>query len=131
MNTILEIVEKHGGLKQLEEEGHFKIVRKPFMDLNIDYLGKGPNGFPMIAVAHNFIQNGDVMADPDIQVEIVNGELWPVTYQLDSMGIFQAVYQLDDKGKIVGVRSVLKQELLDFLDQWGKTLKDQGFLETA
>lgn len=135
MNTILGIIEKKGGLKKLEAEGHFKIKVKGYMDLSIDFIGKGPNGLPMIAVSHNFIQNGDVMADPDMQVEVGQGlkgpELFPVTYQQSSLSIYQEVYTTDAEGKAVGVRTRLKMQLRSFLRTWGANLRRQGFLAAA
>ena len=130
-NAIVEIIEEQGGLEKLKEVGHFKIVNSPYMDLNIDYIGKGPNGHPMIAIAHNYIQNGDVMADPDMQVEIYCDLLFPVTYQQDSLGIFQEVYETDEKGKAVGVRPKLKTQLKSFLEKWCSNLRKQGFIEAA
>lgn len=139
MNTILKIIEKKGGMEALKAAGHFEIERKGYMTLNIDYIGKGPNGHDAIAVAHNYIQNGDVMADPDMQMEVAPGvrglkietTLYPYTFQNDSMGLFQRVYECDENGKPVGVRTGLKKQLNAFLRTWGANLRAQGFLKAA
>jgi len=135
MNTILRIIEAKGGLEKLEADGSWKIKSGSYMDLNIDFLGKGPNGLPMVAIAHNYIQNGDVMADPDMQVEIGQGlkglELFPVTFQNDGVGLFQRVYECDESGKVTGFRPKLKKQLRGFLRMWGANLRSQGFLRVA
>ena len=131
MNTIMKIINVLGGLEALKKQESFKIKNEPYMDLNIDYICLGPNGRPMISVAHNFIQNGDLMADPDMEIEILDGEMFPLTFQMDSLGLFQNVYEIDGKGGISGVNHKLKKELGKFLNQWGKNLERQGFLGRA
>lgn len=47
-----------------------KLKSGGFMDLNLDMLYE-ENGNYTIAMAHNYIQNGDVMADPDMEIKII------------------------------------------------------------
>jgi len=93
---------------------------KPFMDLNLDDLGDH-----VFAMAHNFKQNGDIMADPDMQIRIIPEmhSIEALTYQLDSMGIFQRVYNED----FTKVNPRLKKELNSFLEKWLINLKAQKF----
>ena len=66
-NLIKEILVKNGmTFDELKKIGHIKIKKEGFMDLNIDYLGKITD-YDHYAVVHNYIQNFDVMADPNIQ----------------------------------------------------------------
>jgi hypothetical protein len=106
---------------------HVKIVHKPYMDLSVDNLGSGThNGLPVfrISLAHNFVQNGDLMADPDMEIRIYPyaGFVEALTYQLDSLGIYQVVYP--EPGKVY---PKLKKDLNKFLNQWLSNLIDQGF----
>ena len=98
---------------------------KPFMDLNLDDLGKDIKGYTMFAMAHNFKQHGDIMADPDMQIRIIPEmqSIEALTYQLDSMGIFQRVYN-EDYTKVI---PRLKKELNSFLEKWLINLKQQRF----
>jgi len=102
-----------------------KMKSGAFMDLNLDYLISTEKGI-VIAMAHNFIQNGDVMADPDMEIRIVKGALMveALSYQLDSMGIFQQVYADEAETKYY---PRLKKELNSFLNTWLKNLICQGF----
>ena len=100
-----------------EEAG--KSVSEGFMDLNLDILSK-QNNFVRIALSHYYKQNGDLIADPDMEI-IINTQLMTanaMTYQ-DSM-IFQSAEQ---EGVI---NQTLVNSLNEFLDQWLHNCKDQG-----
>jgi len=120
------------GVKELQEgEGFIKLKSEGYMNLNIDSLrGKehpkgGQDGHCfIIAMAHNYIQNGDVMADPDMEIAIYPEMKMAeaLTYQQDSLGIYNVVYP---EPGLINVR--LKKELNSFLNQWLDNLKIQGF----
>lgn len=108
---------------ELQFKEAVKIKRAHYMDLNLDELEKDEQG-QVIAMAHNYLQNGDVMADPDMKIRIIPEMLSieALTYQQDGMGIYQEVYS--DKNH---VNTVVKKELNAFLEMWLKNLIDQGF----
>ena len=68
---------------------YLKFKSPGLMDLNVDKLTDDT-----IALAHNGKQNGDVMADPDVEVRINRpGKMAEaLTFQNDYLGIFQEVY---------------------------------------
>jgi hypothetical protein len=104
--------------------GHTKIENKPYMDLSVDRLCNTEQKTIIISIAHNFVQNGDLMCDPDMEIEI-NPEYKTVealTYQLSSMGIYQQVYS--EPGKVY---PKIKKDLNGFLNQWLSNLINQGF----
>jgi len=92
---------------------YMKFQSDGLMDLNVDRLDKN-----MIALAHNTVQNGDVMADPDMQVvifpQIKCAEA--LTFQNDFLGIYQQVYN-DDKPNVK-----LRTDLNIFLNDWLNTI---------
>jgi len=108
---------------ELQFKEALKIQKKHYMDLNFDYLEKDEQG-DVIAMAHNYVQHGDVMADPDMQIRIIPEmrSIEALTYQLSSMGIYQQVYP--EKGKVY---PTVKKELNSFLEKWLINLIDQGF----
>lgn len=121
------------GLKDFKEgEGFTKLKSEGFMDLNVDFLNyEHPGGNAgtkedcfIIAMAHNYTQNGDVMADPDMEIAIFPKRKMAeaLTYQQDGLGIFQRVYP--EPGK---VNPKLKKQLNIFLNQWLNNLKKQRF----
>jgi uncharacterized protein YqiB (DUF1249 family) len=89
------------------------------MDLNVDHLA--PN---RIALAHNGIQNGDVMSDPDMEVKIYpeSKSAEALTFQNDYLGIYQEVYP--EPGKYY---PKLKKELNEFLCEWLQNIIDAGY----
>lgn len=116
----LGIINEKGELQFKEA---LKLKSGAYMDLNLDYLIKDEQG-DVIAMAHNYIQNGDVMADPDMKIRIIPEmhSIEALTYQQDGLGIYQEVYP--EPGK---VNPKAKIELNAFLETWLKNLIAQGF----
>lgn len=76
-----------------------------------------------IAMAHTYVQNGDLMYDPEMVFTFDNEkeELQALSYEMSAMGSYQRVY--DDNGRVnVG----LQRELNSFLNTWLKNINDQG-----
>jgi uncharacterized protein YqiB (DUF1249 family) len=102
-----------------------KMKSGTFMDLNIDFLISTDKGI-VISMAHNFVQNGDVMADPDMEIRIVRNAhmVEALSYRQDAMCINNHVYT-DETETQFDVQ--LKKELNSFLNTWLKNLINQGF----
>jgi hypothetical protein len=118
----LGIINQDGSLKFDE---YLKLKSGIFMDLNIDHLShKDDENSIVISLAHNFIQNGDVMADPDMEIRIIPSMkmVEALTFQQDSTGTYQEVYLEDGR-----FNPKLKNDLNDFLNHWLKNLIEQGF----
>lgn len=69
---------------------HRKVVNEPYMPLSMDVLADSEHG-RIISIAHNDTQNGDVMADPDMQllVSFTMKVAQAMTFQNDYLGIYQ------------------------------------------
>lgn len=108
---------------ELQFKDSLKLKSGAYMDLNLDYLEKDEQGI-IIAMAHNYEQNGDIMADPDMQVRIIPEmhSIEALTFQQDGMGIYQEVYPDPNH-----VNPKAKKELNAFLETWLKNLIAQGF----
>ena len=108
---------------KLNFSGSLKLKNPPYMDLNINQIHTTDKGEIIISLAHNFVQNGDLMADPDMEIMVHPHKMVEaLTYQLDSLGVYQVVYP--EPGKVYPKR---KTELNRFLNQWLSNLIDQGF----
>ncbi|AKB43056.1 MULTISPECIES: DUF1249 domain-containing protein [Methanosarcina] len=128
--TVYEIIfARFQQMRIIDESGemqadYMKFVSSGLMPLNVDKLTSDT-----IALAHNGKQNGDVMADPDMEVRIYP-ELKmaeALTFRNDYMGIYQEVYP--EPGKYY---PKLKKELNYFLNNWLKTMIDiQGYRLTV
>ena len=110
------------GLKDLKPGDYRKSEAGGFMDLHLDVLNKTDTEL-RIALAHNYVQNGDVIPDPDMEIRVYLIPDWmkaeALTYQ--DQRTFNAVYP--EPGK---VDPRMKTQLNSFLTQWLKNIKDQG-----
>lgn len=102
------------------------------MPLSVKDIGQSTDGHRLIAISHYGEQQGDLMRDPEMIVEIHTSAspdiAEPLSFRNDDMGLMQEVYRYDDSGKKTHVNTRLKQELTPFAKTWRKNLKDQGFL---
>ena len=101
------------------DAGKSVLFSDALMDLNLDLLSREGN-IVRIALSHYYKVNGDMIADPDMEI-IINTELMTanaMTYQ-DSM-IFQSA---ERDG---GIDQKLVNSLNDFLDQLLQNCIDQG-----
>lgn len=125
MTSIYEsIYKKLQELGILDENGimqadYMKFEAPGLMDLHVDRLFND-----IISLAHNGLQNGDVMADPDMQIKIYQASksAEALTFQNDYMGIYQEVYP--EPGKFY---PKLKRELNQFLNDWLTNLIEQKY----
>jgi len=124
--TIFKKLSKIIDFTELKDKTHLKFKSKGFMDLNFDYLGVEDDGCFKIAMSHNYIQNGDLMCDPDMEIlihqKIKMAEA--LTCQQDNLGIYRAVYSEDRKN----VNLIVKRELNDFLNKWLSNVLKQNYI---
>lgn len=108
------ILDETGTMKQ----SYMRFESEGLMDLHVDNLLNS-----RISVAHNGIQNGDVMADPDMEVLIYpeRQEAEGMTFQNDYLGIYQEVY---DDGK---PNVKLQADLNIFLHDWLQNIIDAEY----
>ena len=128
LKPFIEVVDKADGHAHFKAEG--------FMDLVIENLERRETflGSPMdvYSIAHYGEQNGDLMADPDIEFGVINdGErtrVIPMTFQNDYMAIYQQVFHYSSvKGWTFSNRLLI--DLDEFLYEWLKNIKEQGFYD--
>lgn len=98
-------------------DGYLKLRSSGYMDLSIERLGANEMSF-----THYYKQSGDLVSDPDIQVEIdfEKHSAKAITYQ--DAYCFQTVYLSEDR-----INQKLQKDLNSFLYDWLKRLKEQGF----
>ena len=89
------------------------------MPLTIEQIGDN-----YIAISHYYEQNGDAMADPDMEFAYDNDRktLLARTYQQDALQRYDEVYGDD------GYNEQLEEELNLFAHQWFQTIEQQGYV---
>lgn len=90
-----------------------------FMPLTIEQIGDN-----YIAISHYYEQNGDAMADLDMEFAYDNDRktLQARTYQQDALQRYDEVYGND------GYNEQLEEELNLFAHQWFQTIEQQGYV---
>lgn len=108
------ILDETGTMKQ----SYMRFASEGLMDLHVDRLQA-----TRLSVAHNGIQNGDVMADPDVEITIYpeRQEAEGMTFQNDYLGTYQEVY---DDGK---PNVKLQADLNIFLHDWLTNIIDAEY----
>lgn len=103
---------------------HF-VAGEHMMPLSIEVIEDN-----VIAMSHYYEQNGDMMADPDMEFmldsekEILNAR----TFQQDNMGVYQKVET--NGSEVIDVE--LESELNDFTNQWlNNIINNEYYLETV
>jgi len=98
------------------EEFYAKLESKGFMPLHLERIWSNTS-VPRFSLMHTYIQNGDVMRDPDIEFELENGAIYCVSYRQDNMEIMREF----DRA------SVEAMDADRFMKDWLRNIKNQGF----
>jgi hypothetical protein len=94
---------------------------KTYMYLSVERLTS--NSYSM---AHYYEQNGDLVADPDIELlRAKNGEWYPIALQQSTGAYTRAIEYYDKDGYPTKAYPMRYSELRSFLSMWLKNLKDQ------
>jgi uncharacterized protein YqiB (DUF1249 family) len=98
-----------------------KVDCDEFMDLSLDVLNVAGEK-ARISLAHYYTQNGDLMADPDMEIELdmQAKTAEPLTFRMDAPPLYQDVNESEE------TNIPLQHQLSDFLDQWISNCINQG-----
>ena len=96
------------------EAYYMKFTAKHFMDFNVDFIYDN-----RIAMSHYYEQNGDMMADPDVEIVVdnVNRKLYPRTFQQDNMFVRYSIERHPE----------MKDSLNHFVNEWLTNVKIKGY----
>ena len=85
-----------------------------FDKLNLEWIARDE-----LAISHTFVQNGDLMRDPEIVVKVDNDykTVFPIEYQNDTLNLYGRYEEGDSKSK----------DCNRFLTQWLNNIDAQGY----
>lgn len=109
--------------KDLDVGGARKIdnAKGLFMAVSIDRLTERH-----YSVAHNYVQNGDVMADPDMTFfKSADGQVYPCTFQQDNLAIYRVGLDITDEGVIEAENARVQADQAEFANMWMRNIADQ------
>jgi hypothetical protein len=95
-----------------------------FMAACVEIIGQTGLG-PLVSVAHYYLQEGDMMRDPDVVFLIgADQHVYPISYRQDGLGIYQEAAIVED-GKW-RVRPKMQADIVKFCnDTWFPNLNEQ------
>jgi hypothetical protein len=130
MKSIEEIIQITGGWNRLRNHP-LRIEVENFLPLCIEAIGRGPRGGLLLSIMHVYEQNGDLMRDPDVEVETIPGsDDWlPCSFRQDNLGIFQEA--VSTEGGVILFHHGLVADIKRFLEFWDRNLREQGFVDSA
>lgn len=111
-----------------EAEGHKHFTAGGYMDLVIENLYFSDfAGRDVFSISHYGEQNGDLMADPDMEIAVnwKNGQIIPRTFRNDYIGLYQEVFKRQNGKTLYSERLLI--DLDGFLWQWLRNIQEQGF----
>lgn len=121
MVTVIEaILARHKLLETFRDNGNFfvRVSVSGFMPLSIERHGD------QVFIAHYFVQNGDLIPDPDMEFEIVDGRWVPAAIQ-HSSGAYRRCVTYANGNRLVDLRQ--QRDQAAFSDLWAQNLLSQGF----
>ena len=130
MKTILRILER---ARRYRPTLYLRVENPPYIVLVIEAMPEpGPLGLPAISIAHYGEQNGDLMRDPEMCVELAKPVdsriiLDPYYWRNDYVGVEQFSRAIV-RGHYVAL-SQLHEQHQHFATTWDRNLDLQGFAE--
>jgi hypothetical protein len=99
---------------------YMKLQAPGFMDFVIEKIWNN-----RISLSHYYEQNGDLMADPDVELIVDSNDetIKAATFQQDNLAIYQRAYDGDTL-----VDDYLANELNHFVGQWLDNIQMQGHI---
>ncbi len=115
-----------GIVEKLKKHGFIKMNSRGLMDLSVNKLCEDQQKI-IFSMAHYGEQNGDLMADPDMELMIMKDakEVQALSYRNDYAGFFQEVY--DNYENPSTVKPKLQKEANEFLSMWLGNIKAGGY----
>lgn len=97
------------------------------MAVSVNYLCHLAAG-DIISMAHYYEENGDLMADPDINFLRAGGKYYPLTWRMDGIGVFREYVQFGADGLIKSFEPRGQRETAEFAGGWMQNIKIQQHL---
>lgn len=120
-SAIERILRSHELLEDFQRNSEFavRIKNGPYLPLTIERHES------RITITHYFVQNGDLVPDPDMELEqLADGSWYPVAIQF-ATGHYRRAMEIREGKRFVNPREIREQ--VQFSRIWARNLIDQGF----
>ncbi|MFO0749142.1 MAG: hypothetical protein U1F43_26290 [Myxococcota bacterium] len=120
--SVLAVLKAHRKLDAFTTPGegfHVAVQSPGYMDLVIERHGD------RVTISHYFQQNGDMVADPDVEFYIAGDFEWyPVAMQ--TQWGYHVCLEFE-AGKMTRQNPTTAKDILAFTNVWARNIKEQGF----
>ena len=100
-----------------------------FMAACVEIIGMTDLG-PLVSIAHYFVQEGDMMRDPDVVFLIgADQHVYPISFRQDGLGVYLESATIED-GQW-RVRTKMQADLCSFCNLWMRNIEQQQLQETS
>ncbi len=124
MHKLIKVLTELGVDFGAKEHKSYKFKSDGMMDLAVEIWPQ--NDGVHLSVAHYGIQNGDAMADPEMEFLVGEGEIGPISFRNDYLGLMQYARWRDENEKeMINPRLIL--ELRSFARKWAETIRREGY----
>lgn len=134
MRVIKEIADQFGFDLYAGDGSGIEVQNPQYMSLHITAYSKSADSW-VVAVDHQYKQNGDTMYDPEIQFWVTKGshnvETWVACVWNTSYFGYRELIEFDDKMEPVKFYRKLQHDTASFANDWAKNIRDQGFVDRA
>ena len=86
----------------------------------------------VFSLSHYYVQNGDLMADPDVTFLLIKPLsrliIYPLTFQQDNLGIYREVAYLNsERNHLSKFKPAPMEDLVDFCNTWASNIYAQAW----
>lgn len=123
MHPLLAELRKLGVDFDAKEHKSYCFKADGMMDLSVETWFQADGLY--MSVAHYGELNGDLMADPEMEFLVGGGEIGPISFRNDYLGLMQYARFRDDNGKEM-IKPGLILELRAFARKWAENIRLSG-----
>jgi hypothetical protein len=133
MADIMKVLTDLGVDFSKTDHQHYKLESAGYMDLIVETWRVSE--WLHVSVAHYYVQEGDLMADPEIEFRTrrfqdIDGKwkwkIEPIHFKQDNLGIYHQAMFFEENGQIL-CDLKLQKNIRSFLLSWSNNIKNQGF----
>ncbi len=124
MHKMIKVLTELGVDFASKEHKSYRFKADGMMDLSVETWLQ--NDGMHLSVAHYGEQNGDLMADPEMEFLVGGGEIGPISFRNDYLGLMQYARWRDEKGKEM-LKPALIVELRAFARKWAENIHSQRY----
>jgi hypothetical protein len=122
-NKLVEGLDQVGDAKKIDN------APGCFMAVHVDYIWKNKHG-RHYAIGHHYIQEGDVMNDPEMVFLASVAGIFPMSFQQDNLGLYQVAILAEDNASL-RYAPKLQASLTIFTNDWMENIRQQQNLNIS